>query len=91
MPQGKLKTKVQLPSNIKKKATSTNKLNSGKVSKTKMNKKKKGGSSGSSGAAGLDAVQKRLSTQIAKNIEQECASKVKANEGKSLFIVKPAQ
>lgn len=86
MPQGKLKTKVQLPANIKKKSAS-HKANSGKVSKTKMNKKKKTGGAG--GKTGLEAVQQRLTTQIAKNIEQECASKVKANEGKSLSIVKP--
>lgn len=86
MPQGKLKTKVQLPSNMKKKSPG-NKVNSGKVSKTKMNKKKKAG--GASGKTGLEAVQQRLTTQIAKNIEQECAGKVKANEGKSLALVKP--
>lgn len=84
MPQGKLKTKVQLPGNIKKK--SANKTNQGKVSKTKMNKKKK--AAGNSGKTGLEAVQQRLTTDIAKNIEQQCASKVKANEGKSLSIVK---
>lgn len=86
MPQGKLKAKVQLPSNIKKKSGG-NKVNGGKVSKTKMNKKKK--NAGGSGKTGLEAVQQRLTTQIAKNIEQECASKVKSNEGKSLSIVKP--
>ena len=86
MPQGKLKAKVQLPSNMKKKSTA-NKVNSGKVSKTKMNKKKKSGTGGSK--TGLEAVQQRLTTQIAKNIEQECANKVKSHEGKSLHVVKP--
>ena len=86
MPQGKLKNKVQLPANMKKKSTA-HKTNSGKVSKTKMNKKKK--NAGGCGKTGLEAVQQRLTTQIAKNIEQECATKVKANEGKSLSIVKP--
>jgi len=84
MPQGKFKKTVQLPSNIKKKST-TNKGNTGKISKTKMNKKKK--TAGGNGKTGLEAVQQRLTTQIAKNIEQECASKVKSNEGKSLLIV----
>lgn len=85
MPQGKLKTKVQLPSNIKKK--SANKVNHGKVSKTKMHKKKK--NSMDNGKTGLEAVQQRLTTEISKKIEQQCANKVKANEGKSLTIVKP--
>jgi len=85
MPQGKLKTKVQLPSKMKKKPA--NKVNQGKVSKTKMNKKKGGNFGGKK--TGLEAVQQRLTTQIAKNIEQECANKVKSNEGKSLFVVKP--
>ncbi|CAF3842385.1 unnamed protein product, partial [Rotaria sordida] len=40
MPQGKLKTKVQLPLNIKKKSA-TKKNDHGKISKTKMNTKKK--------------------------------------------------
>ncbi|UJR21135.1 hypothetical protein I4U23_024234 [Adineta vaga] len=84
MPQGKIKTKVQLPLNMKKKSTG-NKVNGGKVSKTKMHKKK---NSGGNGKTGLEAVQQRLTTQIAKNIEQECANKVKSNEGKSLSIVK---
>jgi hypothetical protein len=83
MPQGKFKTKVQLPSNIKKKST----VNKGKVSKTKMNKKKN--SNLGNKKTGLEAVQQRLTTQIAKNIEQECANKVKSNEGKSLLLVKP--
>jgi hypothetical protein len=82
MPQGKLKAKAQLPFNMKKKATKV-----GKVSKTKMNKKKK--TAMTSGKTGLEAVQQRLTTQISKNIEQECANKVKSNEGKSLLIVKP--
>ena len=86
MPQGKLKTKVQLPSNIKKKSEKS-KANTGKVSKTKMNKKKK--MNLVHGTTGLEAVQQRLTTQIAKNIEQECANKVKSNEGKSLSIIKP--
>jgi len=86
MPQGKYKTTVQLPSNMKKKSTA-NKFNHAKVSKTKMNKKKK--TAGNSGKTGLEAVQQRLTTQIAKNIEQECATKVKAHEGKSLNVVKP--
>ena len=86
MPQGKLKTKVQLPANIKKKSAA-NKVNKGKVSKTKMNKKKN--INLGTKKTGLEAVQQRLSTQIAKNIEQECANKVKSNEGKSLSIVKP--
>jgi hypothetical protein len=86
MPQGKLKTKIQLPSNIKKKST-TNKIHHGKISKTKMNKKKNNNFGNKK--TGLEAVQQRLTTQIAKNIEQECANKVKANEGKSLTIVKP--
>ncbi|CAF1125989.1 unnamed protein product [Rotaria sordida] len=86
MPQGKLKTKVQLPSNIKKKSA-TRKTDHGKISKTKMNKKKK--TTMNTGKTGLEAVQQRLTTEIAKNIEQQCASKVKANEGKSLTIVKP--
>ncbi|CAF1140728.1 unnamed protein product [Adineta steineri] len=82
MPQGKTKNK-QLPANMKKKAT--NKVNPGKISKTVMHKKKK--NIGGNGKTGLKAVQERLTTQIAKNIEQECASKVKSNEGKSLLIV----
>ena len=82
MPQGKLKAKAQLPFNTKKKATKA-----GKVSKTKMNKKKK--TAMTTGKTGLEAVQQRLTTQISKNIEQECANKVKSNEGKSLLIVKP--
>jgi hypothetical protein len=82
MPQGKYKANnVQLPSNIKKKSTT----NKGKISKTKMNKKKK--TPMATGKTGLEAVQQRLTTQIAKNIEQECANKVKSNEGKSLLIV----
>lgn len=85
MPQGKPKTKVQLPANIKKKTG--NKVNQGKVSKTKMNKKK--GTNFSNKKTGLEAVQQRLTTQIAKNIEQDCANKVKSNEGKSLYVVKP--
>jgi len=85
MPQGKIKHKVQLPSNMKKKTA--NKINHGKVSKTKMNKKKNHNSGNKK--TGLEAVQQRLTTQIAKNIEQECANKVKSNEGKSLIIVKP--
>jgi hypothetical protein len=84
MPQGKLKKHVQLPSGIKKKSAAS-KLNNAKVSKTKMNKKKK--TAFGNGRTGLEAVQQRLTTQIAKNIEQECASKVKTNEGKSLLIV----
>jgi len=86
MPQGKLKPKVQLPSNIKKKSN-TSKMNSGKVSKVKMNKKKK--FNAGNNKTGLEAVQQRLTTQIAKNIEQECANKVKSNEGRSLTLVKP--
>ncbi|CAF0885078.1 unnamed protein product [Rotaria sp. Silwood1] len=86
MPQGKLKTKVQLPSNIKKKS-SAKKIDHGKISKTKMNKKKK--TNMNTGKTGLEAVQQRLTTEIAKNIEQQCANKVKANEGRSLNIVKP--
>ena len=86
MPQGKMKTKVQLPTNMKKKPAG-NKVNSGKVSKTKMNKKK--GTNFNNKKTGLEAVQQRLTTQISKNIEQECANKVKSNEGKSLHIVKP--
>lgn len=86
MPQGKLKTKVQLPTNMKKKSTA-NKGNQGKVSKTKMNKKRKFNLGNKK--TGLEAVQQRLTTQIAKNIEQECASKVKSNEGKSLSLIKP--
>jgi len=85
MPQGKIKHKVQLPSNIKKKST-TNKINHGKISKTKMNKKKQ--SNNGNKKTGLEAVQQRLTTQIAKNIEQECANKVNSNEGKSLTIIK---
>ena len=81
MPQGKLKSKVTLPSNIKKKPKA------GKVSKTKMNKKKK--FNAGNNKTGLEAVQHRLTTQIAKNIEQECANKVKSNEGKALTLVKP--
>ena len=85
MPQGKSKAKVQLPVNLRKKSA-TSKANQGKVSKTKMNKKKKNNLI--NGTTGLEAVQQRLTTQIAKNIEQECASKVKSNEGRSLIIVK---
>jgi hypothetical protein len=85
MPQGKFKPKAQLPSNMKKKSTG-NKVNKGKVSKTKMNKKKNFNLGHKK--TGLEAVQQRLTTQISKNIEQECASKVKSNEGKSLTIVK---
>jgi hypothetical protein len=85
MPQGKIKCKTQLPLNMKKKSSGTVK---GKISKTKMNKRKK--SNAVNGKIGLEAVQQRLTTQIAKNIEQECASKVKANEGKSLTLVRPA-
>ena len=86
MPQGKHKNTVQLPSNMKKKSPA-NKVNTGKVSKTKMHKKKK--TAGSSGKTGLEAVQQRLTTQISKNIEQELATKVNANQGRSLSIVKP--
>ncbi|CAF4123893.1 unnamed protein product, partial [Rotaria magnacalcarata] len=85
MPQGKPKQHAQLPSNFKKK--SANKFSQGKVSRTKMHKKKK--TAGNTGKTGLEAVQQRLTTDIAKNIEQQCANKVKANEGKSLTIVKP--
>ncbi|CAM4810811.1 unnamed protein product [Rotaria magnacalcarata] len=85
MPQGKPKQQAQLPSNFKKK--SANKFSQGKVSRTKMHKKKK--TAGNTGKTGLEAVQQRLTTDIAKNIEQQCANKVKANEGKSLTIVKP--
>ena len=85
MPQGISKAKAVLPSNFKKK--SANKINQGKVSRTRMHKKKK--TAGNTGKAGLEAVQQRLTTDIAKNIEQQCANKVKANEGKSLTIVKP--
>lgn len=85
MPQGKSKAKSQLPVNLRTKSA-TSKANQGKVSKTKMNKKKKNNLI--NGTTGLEAVQQRLTTQIAKNIEQECASKVKSNEGRSLIIVK---
>lgn len=85
MPQGKTKNKVQLPSNLKKKST-PNKVNQGKVSKTKMNKKKKNNLA--TKKIGLEAVQQRLTTQIGKNIEQECASKVISHGGKSLYTVK---
>ena len=86
MPQGKLKNKVQLPPNMKKKSTA-HKANQGKVSKTKMNKKRKFNLGNKT--TGLEAVQQRLTTQISKNIEQDCANKVKSNEGKSLSMVKP--
>jgi hypothetical protein len=85
MPQGKQKPKMTLPANIKKLAN-TSKVHQGKVSKTNLNKKRKTNSN--QGKTGLEAVQHRLTTQIAKNIEQECAGKVKANEGKSLTLVK---
>lgn len=81
-----MKNKVSLPSNIKKKSN-ISKANAGKVSKTKMNKKKK--MNLAHGTTGLEAVQQRLTTQISKNIEEECAKKVKSNEGKSLSIIKP--
>ena len=86
MPQGKLKKpKIQLSTNIKKKS-STNKIHHGKISKTKIKKKK---TLNNNTKTGLEAVQQRLTTQISKNIEQQCANKVKINEGKSLKIVKP--
>ncbi|CAF0865486.1 unnamed protein product [Didymodactylos carnosus] len=78
MPQGKLKTKVQMPTGTKKKQPNKN---SGKISKTKMNKKKKTNGNNS------NAVKNRLTVEIAKNIEQECAHKVNTCEPKQLKIV----